>query len=586
MREQSIRHGAPHSRGEHRPYQGNGKANRFRPRRSANLGRLRDELGFDMLAAALGLTDEALTILIDGRDHVRAEQYATHMVHRLKEAGIPNDWLERQFAPIAPEYLRALRKFAAASPNKAPIRRANFRRLALTFDGRTTVLADALDMVPSSIENVAEGRLEFDDGRFGHINPRLMQAGFPDGWLEQPEPDLTDAMIASVGKLAMDEYERQHAEEEEHRLAQAQAFVNQAPAQQIIPTEQPTSAPSDTTLETAMATAGQRQAKSTKSTQNKLTPPTTPNFKAAGMPGASKPLAHPSAAGGKTLPRSVLLAGRKVTGAGKTGRPPAAAPAPAPVATPSTATTKAATTQAPAAARAPSARQSTGVTREQSNARAMALEQLLENSRRGAKVTLWRDTLGSSLPLWGNIRRGAVLFRDDLARGVEVAMGLPANWLDNPVFPPKTMAAWVTDPNAPVPTPLELHADATESAEASGQAAPAAAESAATTDAAKSTSSSKPFARNKAVAQPQVTMSPPPSTPAGSPSIASQAPAPVAAPAAQTPAAAAASFAAPQLGQTSPMVATLLSLIQARVATGTFTDNDALKLIHALSASA
>lgn len=612
MREHSLRTGSSYpGRGEHRPYQGNAKPGRMRPRRSTNLGRLRDELGFDLLAVALGLTDEALNILIDGRDHVRGDQYAAHMVHRLKEAGIPNDWLEREYAPIAPEYLRSLRKLAAESRNKAPIRRANFRRLALAFDGRTAVLADALDMVPPSIANVAEGRLEFDDGRFGHVNPRLMQAGFPDGWLEQAEPELTDDMIAAVTQLATDEYERQLAEEEESRLNQGQAFVDAATPQQAEPSVEPVAAPVDTSQETVMATANQRQAKSTKTAQPSFSG-SAPQFKAAGMPGAAKPMAHPSAAGGAKLSRSVLAAGRKIGGgAGK----PVAAPTPAPAAAPKAAakTTPPAAKKAPAApaaAQAPvqaaaSERAPRGtVTKEVSLARAEALEKLLDDARRGAKVTLWRDILGSSLPFWGNIRRGAVLFRDELARGVEQAMGLPDNWLDHPKFPPKTMAAWVTDPTAPVPTALEAQAAANDAqtADAGAAEAPTPAPAAATKTAGAKPSVTKPFARQTAPQPPKVTMTKAPAAPPTLPgaTMAAQAPAtPAATPAhvqTHAPAATAAAPEAPQVaapgvgmptaGNASPMVTALLALIQARMSAGTFSDADAMKLIHTLSASA
>ncbi|WP_157643863.1 hypothetical protein [Burkholderia ubonensis] len=601
MREHSLRTGSSfQGRGEHRPNYGKTKPATARSKRSVNLGRLGDELGgLDMLGAALGLTDEAVRILVDGRDHAREEQYVAHLVLRLKEAGIPNDWLERQYAPIAPEYLRALRTFAAASSNKAPIRRSNFRRLALAFDGRATLLADALEMVVPSIANVAEGRLEFDDGRFGHINPRLMQAGFPDGWLEQAEPDLTDAMIESVGQLATDAYERELAENEEDlKHTAGQAFVSPSPTPVAEPSVQPVAAPLDTSQETVMATASQRQAKSTKPTQPTFNTP-APQFKAAGMPTGAKPMAHPTA-GGAQLSRSVLASGRKLGGApvGKPAAAPAAAPKAAPKATPAAKKTHA----APARAATPEADERRTpaprgtVSKEVSLARAEALEQLLENARRGVKVTLWRDILGSSLPFWGNIRRGAVLFRDELARGVEQAMGLPANWLDHPKFPPKSMAAWVNDPDAPVPTALEAqaaHAEQQHAPAPAAAAAPAPAAAAAPAAPAASTKPSvtKPYARKTAPTPPKVTMTKPPAAPpvfGGATPAAAAAPvtaAPAAAPvetAAAPVAATAPSFAV--TGQISPMVSTLLSLIQAKVSAGNFTDADAMKLIHSLSA--
>lgn len=465
MREQALRASSSYpDRAEYRPGTGRGKSSGTRSRRSANLSRLARELGGqDLLGAALGLTSEAMTILVDGRDHARENQYGAHLAARLKDAGIPATWLDRQDAKIAPEYLNALRTFAAASSNKAPIRRANFRRIATAFEGREQVLADALEMVVSAIPNVVDGLLEMDDGRFGHMNPRLMRAGFPDSWLEQAEPDLTDEMLLSLEQLATDEYER-HFETDE-RAHKGQTFVA-PPAPESAPTPQPTAAPVDKPKETVMAPKSQPAQPSL--------PPQQPEFKAGGMP-SSKPMAHPSASGTRALPRSVMAAGRSLSGPAakpigsapaksiSRSAPPAQMPQPPAAAASSAQNQPAAQTPAsqktpPAAQRtAPAAKHSnppaprSTVSKEVSMARAEALEELLKTARRGAKVTLWRDLVGSSLPFWGNIRRGAVLFRDDLAQAVEKALELPKGWLDKPTYPPATLAAWLTDENAPVP---------------------------------------------------------------------------------------------------------------------------------------
>ncbi|WP_434717076.1 hypothetical protein P5X00_36845 [Paraburkholderia sp. A2RO-4L] len=547
------------------------------------------------MGTALGLSDQALRTLLDGRDYAREEQYVAHLVHRLKEAGFPPGWTEQTFAPIAPEYLSALRQFAAGASNKAPIRRSNFRRLASAFDGRESLLADALDMVPSAVTNVADGRLEFNDSRFGHLNPQLVKAGFPDGWLEQAEPELTDDMIQAVVQLATDEYERQLAEaDEDAREAQQapQAFVNPAPTSVSLQSVQPVAAPVDPSPETNMATAT-RQAKQT---------PARPMNKPKTKPGtpASKPMAHPTAS---KLPRSVLAGGRSLAGAKPPVAPktsaPAAAAAPAHAPVKHAAATQHATPaqQAPQAA-APAAHQPVAdaaqqrpgrgaVSKEVSLARAEALEKLLVDARRGAKVLLWRDMLGSSLPFWGNIRRGAVLFRDDLAAGAERALGLPEGWLDNPTFPPPPLAAWLTDPNAPVPTALEAQAGLVPTASAA-QAAPAGAQPPSTK---KHASAAKPFARKTAPQPPKLTMT---KAPGAAPQV--ETPAPVARPAAHAataavPVAAAAPAAvapAPQAavsaaGQT-PMVSALIAVIQARANAGLFSDTDAMSLIHQLSA--
>ncbi|MBU9199978.1 hypothetical protein KTD31_00995 [Burkholderia multivorans] len=608
MREFSTRASASPGR-EYRPNQGAKpiKQSAGKSKRAVNLGRLADELGFDVLATALGLTDQALRILLDGRDYAREEQYVAHLVHRLKEAGFPPGWTEQSFAPIAPEYLRALRQFAAGASNKAPIRRANFRRIAAAFEGRESLLADALDMVPSAVANVADGRLEFNDSRFGHLNPQLVKAGFPDGWLEQAEPELTDDMIQAVVQLATDEYERQLAEaDEDAREAQQhaqQAFVNPAPTSVSLQSVQPVAAPVDPSLETNMATAT-RQAKHT---------PARPMNKPKTQPGtpASKPMAHPSAS---KLPRSVLAGGRSLAGAKppvarKTQAGPAAvaAPAHAPAHSPAhaaAATPAAASAEHQQVAQATQSKRGRGtVSKEVSLARAEALEKLLVDARRGAKVLLWRDMLGSSLPFWGNIRRGAVLFRDDLAAGAERALGLPEGWLDNPTFPPPPLAAWLTDANAPVPTALEAQAGLVPTSTGTTQPAPTAAQPPSTK---KHASAAKPFARKTAPQPPKLTMTKPPEA-APAPVAASTAPAqqtapvqhaepaaaapvaaapvaaaPVAAPAAPAPQAApaAAAFAAQ-----SPMVSALIAVIQARSTAGLLTDADAMTLIHQLSAS-
>jgi DNA-binding protein HU-beta len=610
------------------------KPNHSRPHRSVNIGRLGDALGQDVLGAALGLTDEALGIVIQGRGHAREDQYLAHLLQRLKEAGIPGGWSETEDAPLKPEYLKALREIAAAAQNKAPIRRSNFKRLAKAFNGRTEMLADALEMVAPSISNVADGRLEFDDGRFGHVNPRLMEAGFPDGWLEQAEPELTDAMLAGLESLANDAYERELAEaDDDLKHAEGQAFVGDPSNLSV----QPVAAPVDTSQETAMATAAQRQGKSTSATAKPTFTPPSGTFKGAAAPGGARPMAHPTSGGAK-IPRTVLAGGRQIGSAAvpaakkasATHAPAAPHAAPARAAHAAQAPAKKAATKttppaakksataakktsaatkktpahtpapAPAAAPAPAPAQASNargtISKEVSLARAKLLDQLLETARRGAKVTLWRDILGPGLAYWGNIRRGAVLFRDELAQGAIQAMGLPEDWFENPTFPPTTMAAWVTDPEAPVPTALEANANA------QGEVAPKPAPT-----------YPKPFARKTAPRPPQLTTTkaptsapvfkPPVFTPpnqAELPGIGAEAAeaiaaaAPVAQPAAAQPAAQpvaqttapAPAQAAPVHATTShtPMVDALLSLIHARAAAGTLTDAAAMQLIHTLSA--
>jgi hypothetical protein len=581
------------------------------------------------MGAALGLSDEAVGIVIQGRGHAREDQYLAHLVMRLKEAGFPGGWTEAEDAPLRPEYLKALREFAAAATNKAPIRRANFKRLAKAFNGRAELLATALDMVAPSISNVAEGRLEFDDGRFGHVNPQLMQAGFPDGWLEQAEPDLTDAMLTGLEQKANDSLERDLAEADDDDLkhTEGQAFVGSTDK-----TVQPVAAPVDTSQETVMATANQRQAKSTTAPATKPSfKKPTPTFAAAGKPGGPRPMAHPTAGGAK-ISRTVMAGGRKIGGAGapvarKTAAvaPPAHHPAPAKTAAVKTAAVKTAPpaakkTAAPHKAATPAVKKATpatktssapakkapvaqrellptpdvrgGITKEASLARAEALNKLLNSARRGTKVTLWRDILGPGLAYWGNIRRGAVLFRDELAQGAIQALGLPSDWFEHPTFPPKTLAAWVTDPEAPVPTALEAGAEPQGAAVAQAAAEPETAK----------TTYPKPFARKTAPRPPLFTTTKAPTaapvlkgpvfTPPVQADLLAAAPAPAqpqaaAAPAPQPAASTAApAVAAPAIatGNHSPMVSALLALIDARASSGTLSDTAAMQLIHTLSA--
>ncbi|WP_407792331.1 hypothetical protein [Pigmentiphaga litoralis] len=88
-------------------------------------------------------------------------------------------------APITGQVLKKLKGLAASSEDRTPLRRNNFKRLAQAFGERLEVLADALDMRKGSIVEVTDGRLSLDDERFGHLNPRLMLAGFPNGWLNE-----------------------------------------------------------------------------------------------------------------------------------------------------------------------------------------------------------------------------------------------------------------------------------------------------------------------------------------------------------------------------------------------------------------
>lgn len=281
------------------------------------------------------------------------------------------------------------------------------------------------------------------------------------------------------------------------------------------------------------------------------------------------------------------MAGRKIA-TDATQITPAPASAEAPVPPQSTGTLSLPKTEQTTAPQAPERRQSARgtITKEASIARANALEQLLEGARRGVKVTLWRDLLNSSLPFWGNIRRGAVLFRDDLASAAEQAMGLPQGWLDNPSFPPPSLAAWLNDPNAPLPVVSGVTPPSAPT-EASGQAAePPVAKT------------KRPYVK-KAVPAPTVVMAqghipapvpaPVPSGPlAAEPArLVASAPSVEAPPSPNVPAATPAplvSAAVASQGAPGPLCQALMSILSRMAVEGTFTEQDALSMITNLMA--
>lgn len=218
-------------------------------------------------------------------------------------------------------------------------------------------------------------------------------------------------------------------------------------------------------------------------------------------------------------------------------------PAPAPVATPAPAPVEAAPVQEAAPAAAPVNMNRLGaVSAEVSLARAEALEQLFESRPRGVKGLLWKNILGFQLPAWGNIRRGHAKFRNTLADAVEEAMGLPSGWLDNPSYPPATLAAWVTTAGAALPPcPAVLETEKTgRSTKPAEVAAPA-------------------------------------------PDAAAPAPVAAPAPAAQV-AAAGLSWAAAPAGQPGPICQALISILASKSAAGALTEQEALAILNNLMA--
>lgn len=367
-----------------------------------------------------------------------------------------------------------------------------------------------------------------------------------------------------------------HFENEEDTVQRnlGQAFVSRPPAQVAEKSVQRVAASFDTTTkESMMVTPSQQQPQPPGATQDAPAFP-QPEFSAAGSPGTA-PLAHP----GK-ITRSVLLAARKIAPdaapiASETPNTAAIAP-PAPTQPQGTLSLPKKEAYGASSATLPPERKQPArgtVTKEASMARANALEQLLDGARRGVKVTLWRDLLNSSLPFWGNIRRGAVLFRDDLASAAEQAMGLPQGWLDNPSFPPPSLAAWLNDPNAPLPVVSGIAPAATAPAQPAAEA-----------------KTKRPYVK-KAAPAPTVVMaqeqSPvpaampnePPALVASAPRI--EAPAPLVAPA---PSPQVVSDPVATQGAPGPLCQALTSILSTMAVEGKFTEQDALSMITNLMA--
>lgn len=542
----------------HRP----GKAKRSQ--RATILGKLEFEMGLDMLAAALGLEDESLKAIIQGKLPDADTRYFPHICSRLDSAGIPSSILDG-LAPITPLVVKKLKQLAAVAKDRTPLRRNNFKRLAKAFGEKLELLADALDMRLSSITEVADGRLKLDEERFGHLNPRLMRAGFPNGWLNEAEPELSQKLIDGLTALAREASEEEAAEEaaaaeaEASRILAGTSEPQAPPAPEASPAVQPpSSAPADLSFGGITKQLKGAKAPARPKTFEVIKKPAMENNmstskKKAG--GASAPAATGSKLVGSTLltpagaaanlPRGARSAGRALTGrpapqlpaeSGASGKQ-AAAPEkqglqgmPPPTHRPATTAKPAANAPAAANPQQPLQRpelvaavrqaqrrtESAEISREQSIARADALEKLLEGSRRKTKVTLWRDLLGRSLPYWGNIRRGGILFKDDLANDVIKALGLPEGWLDNPTYPPATLSPWVMDPTVPLPT----GANDSSADTAAAKKIPGAKKAAGTKKTAASTG--KEPAQQEQVAQPQAAATPAPRAPAVAP-----APAPV-----------------------------------------------------------
>lgn len=586
---------------------GGGQGGKPRAPRTAlglNLKELVRKLEFDMVVSAIGLPDTVLRNILDGRLHSLDTNSRAQLEHRFFELGIPANWLDLPNTKIPPEYLTKLVKRAAEANNKLPIRRRNFKKIVDAFPGRLTLLSDALEMLETSLIHVADGQLDLDDSRFGHLNARLFSAGFPDGWLELADTTVTPEMIAALEAQAVDAYERDLFEDDEV----PNAVVVAAPPVAASTQEEPVT-------ETPAAAAQLAENPSTK-----MKEPVMAKQPTAAIPPFAKdptlttaPLPHPMSKLPASVARTVAAkpeAAKRGPKKRKESTPRAEAVPASSAATPAAATPVAA--PAAAASVAETAKKSRGsVSKEVSAARAEALNALFASARRGVKATLWGHLMGSSLSFWGNISRGNVLFRDDLARGVEAALELPNGWLDSPSLPPATLAAWFTDESVPLPGKAAQSSAEPETASSTARkpvgraygnrgsapapdattAAAATAEAATATPAA--TLSKPPFAVSTQPAAPSTATqaepvaAAPATTPAGdSTPSAAAAPAPVAVqPAviptveltgfAWSPAAAPVAVAAP-----GPITQAVGSVLNKLAMEGRFTEDDAMRLLQ------
>lgn len=529
----------PHSKGSQDTRFPQRSRNRgSRPVASVNLGRLADTLNIDVLSACLGLSEGVLNKIIQGHDV--AEDYQVHIESRFKEAGVPIDWLRRPDMNMRGDYLNALGKLAATSENKAPTRRHNFQTLVNAFNGQTAMVAEMLDMNEASVRGVYDGRLELGDERFTHLNPRLMRAGFPNGWLDKAGAILEHAWLPQLEALvSADEQEAEEQRAADAALrgttppvstsapvpalstslvandTEASATLiaalpgnptdqTPAPAEprpvltlpaQPPPISEVAASPAPTPLEVESrqqplfnsTAANDQQAERSAEPSESQSPPALGDKnqiqdiskEMTSMATAQKATSAKPTAGAarptqpsRVIPRGALGAGRSI------GRPPTSPASAAAKKTGKTVLVKSKSAPVTSAAVEKPLPQSrvkpskasavlsradtpntrggkTPVTKTVSMARAAALEQLFDGARRGAKSALWVHLLKESLALGGNMRRGTNLMRDEMADQITEHLQLPIGWLDNPVFPPPSLAEWVTNPDVPLPGDAE-----------------------------------------------------------------------------------------------------------------------------------
>ena len=401
-----------------------------------NLRKLVDLMDIDLLSASLGIRESMLRDILSGKDN--GDDYRQFLSQKLDEAGFTHNWLDRSNAQIFPDQIKELRLLASSSAHKAPLRRDNLKTLMAAFDGKLDILADALEVVPNALLKVAQGELVLDDQRFGHFNPVLMRAGFPDGWLDSAQAKIEAKWTEKLTAMAMDQCEAYLSKMDVPPPKQLPAISVNAPNPQktnsIIVSLPSSSTLSERTpimpvsfLETKSqpSTKGQAPGSSLTSLASQLAGKAPPVLRGATSPAPLPDLNSPK------LPLNVGAIKGAHTLQAIPEVPAVSVKAAAPL--------------------APTPHETMSETSVE-KLRTQRLEALLEKGRRGIRSYLWVDCLKKSLAFSYSLDKGKVAFTDQLAQEITKALGLPAGWLDTANAPITLAAPWVFDKTTGFPS--------------------------------------------------------------------------------------------------------------------------------------
>ena len=435
---------------------------------SLNIRKLVDVMDIDLLAASLGIRESVLRDILAGKES--GDTYRQFLEQKLDEAGFASHWLDRVNAPLFPDQIKELKLLASASNQKAPLRRNNLKTLMLAFDGKLDILADALDVVPASLLKVAEGELILDDQRFGHFNPRLVEAGFPDSWLDHAQAKVEDEWAQGLIRMAADQYESYLSSVEEKQSTPPSLAVSSTPLVTNKMTMETSPAPSAAKVDTASLVANVPPPLVTKSKNSlinaifapKKTKVVTEQKQETAQASEQLPAKAPV-----TAPVAVPAAVVKPTSAtalkGIAPPPPKKAAAVAPE-VPSqlkpSVFTKAGTAMSPAAllqeeAQRKAVEQAKAEPKvikadNVSSLRASRFEALMDKAYRGLRTYIWHELLKKKLAHFYSIKEGVNQFTDEQANAITQALGLPQGWLDDSQGDLMIALPWVYDKTLPM----------------------------------------------------------------------------------------------------------------------------------------